>query len=360
MTTTVGADVCVIGGGPAGTTAARRLALLGHSVHLVERAVFPRRRLGECLAPGIAQVLGALGHAAPAGLRPAELLARWAGDEHRSPTFVADRAVFDAFLLEEARRAGVRVSQPALARHPRRHEDGWRVEVRQSGQRFDLDCRFLVDAGGRRGLLRQRRYRGGARTTALYGYWSPGEWDGPEVRVAAGHDEWLCAALLPDATVNAMVFVERARCIALDTDGRQRLYRSLLSAWDLAGSGLGTQITETFACDATSSIAEHTVGPDWIKIGEAALTLDPLSAQGVQTAMTTAMQGSVAAHSILRRPATAATVAAFYHAHLRRLAGHHDGLGAEHYRRQHRVREGRFWTPRSLVPSSPDSVLPRT
>ncbi|MFI8432917.1 NAD(P)/FAD-dependent oxidoreductase [Streptomyces sp. NPDC079020] len=345
------ADICVIGGGPAGSTAARQLALLGHSVHLVERAVFPRRRLGDCLALGISQVLGALGHSDPSGLRPAELLARWAGAEHRSPTFVADRGVFDAFLLDAARTAGVRVSQPALARRPRRHDDGWRIEVRQAGRCFDLDCRFLIDAGGRAGLLRRNRRRAGARTTALYGYWRPGVRDGPGVRVEAGHDEWLCAALLPDDTINAMVFVERARCAALDGDARRRLYRSTLSASDLIGPWLGTQLTGTFACDATSSIAEGTVGRDWIKIGEAALTLDPLSAQGVQTAMTTAMQGSMAAHSILRRPGTAAAAASFYQAHLRRLARHHDGLAAEHYRRQYQVQDRQFWIPRAVAPS---------
>lgn len=351
MTTTVRADVCVIGGGPAGSTAARRLALLGHSVHLVERAAFPRRRLGECLSPGISQVLDALGHPSPAGLRPAELLARWAGAEHGAPTFVADRGVFDTFLLDEARTAGVQVSQPALARRPRRHDDGWRVEVRQADRRFDLDCRFLVDAGGRTGPLRRPRHRPGARTTALYGYWRPGTRGGPDVRVEAGHDEWLCAALLPDDTINAMVFVERARCTALDGEARGGLYRSLLSASDLFGPWLGTQITGTFACDATSSIVQGTVGRDWIKVGEAALTLDPLSAQGVQTAMTTAMQGSTAAHSILRWPATAAAVAAHYQAYLERLARHHEGLAAEHYGRQRQVRDRQFWVPRAVVPS---------
>ncbi|MFD8799993.1 NAD(P)/FAD-dependent oxidoreductase [Streptomyces atroolivaceus] len=358
MTTTVRADICVVGGGPAGSTAARRLALLGHSVHLVERAVFPRRRLGDSLAPGISQVLGALGHHAPAGLHPAELFARWAGAEHHAPTFVADRGVFDTFLLDQARTAGVRISQPALARRPRRHDGdgGWRIEVRQADQRFDLECRFLVDAGGRTGLLRGNRRRAVTRTTALYGYWTPSAWEGPDVRVEAGRDEWLCATLLPDSTVDAMVFVERARCMGLARDARSRLYRSLLFTSDLVGPWLGTQLTGTFACDATSSITEDAVGRDWIKIGEAALTLDPLSSQGVQTAMTTAMQGSAAVHSILRRHATASTAAAFYRSYLQRIARLHEELAAEHYSRQRQVEHRQFWIPRAVAPSGSRTV----
>jgi flavin-dependent dehydrogenase len=39
-------EVCVIGGGPAGSTLARRLALLGHEVCLVEWLAFPRWHIG--------------------------------------------------------------------------------------------------------------------------------------------------------------------------------------------------------------------------------------------------------------------------------------------------------------------------
>src|ERR1700681_230367 len=39
------ADVCVIGGGPAGSTTAHRLASLGHEVCLIERHSFPRHHI---------------------------------------------------------------------------------------------------------------------------------------------------------------------------------------------------------------------------------------------------------------------------------------------------------------------------
>ena len=44
-------DVVVIGGGPAGSTAATLIAQQGHSVLLVDRERFPRFRLGESLMP---------------------------------------------------------------------------------------------------------------------------------------------------------------------------------------------------------------------------------------------------------------------------------------------------------------------
>jgi len=44
-------DVIIIGGGPAGSTAATLLAMDGHSVLVLEKAKFPRDHVGESLLP---------------------------------------------------------------------------------------------------------------------------------------------------------------------------------------------------------------------------------------------------------------------------------------------------------------------
>jgi 2-polyprenyl-6-methoxyphenol hydroxylase-like FAD-dependent oxidoreductase len=54
-------DVIVIGGGPAGSTAATWLARLGHKVLLLEREKFPREHVGESLLPFCYSLLDDLG-----------------------------------------------------------------------------------------------------------------------------------------------------------------------------------------------------------------------------------------------------------------------------------------------------------
>src|SRR5205809_71016 len=54
-------DVCVIGGGPAGSTLAAQLSVLGNRVVLLERAEFPRKHLGESLTPGVRPLLESIG-----------------------------------------------------------------------------------------------------------------------------------------------------------------------------------------------------------------------------------------------------------------------------------------------------------
>ncbi|MEC8423660.1 MAG: FAD-dependent oxidoreductase, partial [Myxococcota bacterium] len=50
-------DALVIGGGPAGTTAATYLAMQGHRVALLEREPGPRHRVGESLLPSMMPIL---------------------------------------------------------------------------------------------------------------------------------------------------------------------------------------------------------------------------------------------------------------------------------------------------------------
>ena len=61
MTATRPIDVCIIGGGPAGSALALRLTQLGWRVLVLERETFPRRRVGESLSPGVSVLFEALG-----------------------------------------------------------------------------------------------------------------------------------------------------------------------------------------------------------------------------------------------------------------------------------------------------------
>ena len=68
-------DVVVIGGGPAGSTAATMLARKGWSVRLFEREHFPREHIGESLLPASIPILEELG-ALPA-IQRAGFLKKW-------------------------------------------------------------------------------------------------------------------------------------------------------------------------------------------------------------------------------------------------------------------------------------------
>ena len=113
-------DVLVVGGGPAGSTAARLLAQLGWTVRLLDRARFPRPKpCGECLNPGAVAALERLGVLERVlALQPASLDGWTVSAEravargrfpHGAGGLSLDRARLDAALLDAARAAGVEV-----------------------------------------------------------------------------------------------------------------------------------------------------------------------------------------------------------------------------------------------------------
>src|SRR5260221_6773350 len=129
MAASMNPDMLVIGGGPAGTSAAITCARAGLSVVLIEAAAFPRDRPGETLHPGVEPLLERLGVAEKvrrAGFlrhegiwveRPGvvEVQRYSAGDESPWLGFQAWRAEVHALLLSVDQSGGAIVYQPHRA-----------------------------------------------------------------------------------------------------------------------------------------------------------------------------------------------------------------------------------------------------
>ncbi|MEA2540848.1 MAG: FAD-dependent halogenase, partial [Acidobacteriaceae bacterium] len=124
-------DLIVVGGGPAGSTAATLVALQGHRVLLLEKEKFPRYKIGESLLPatvhGICPLLGV-----SKALKEANFVVkrggtfRWGKSQTpwtfsfassaamAGPTSIAyqvERMKFDQILLNNAREKGVDVRE---------------------------------------------------------------------------------------------------------------------------------------------------------------------------------------------------------------------------------------------------------
>lgn len=159
-------DAIIIGAGPAGSTAAIRLAIAGWSVAIVEKREFPRRKVcGECIAASNLPLLDALGIGD-------EFDALAGPDLQRVGLFVGQRKLIaplppmpherhrwgralgrehlDTLLLARAADVGVQVFQPWAVKHHDVDGDMHRCALSRAGEAADmmLQAPVLIHAHG--------------------------------------------------------------------------------------------------------------------------------------------------------------------------------------------------------------------
>lgn len=364
------ATICVIGAGPAGSTFAARMAQLGHDVRIVERARFPRSHLGESLSPGVLPLLettGARQVVEAAGFpRVRGVWRKWGGelqlreDPHEQGMLV-DRGEFDRLLLYRAQALGVRVSQPARVRECRSVGGRWTIDVEVLGAAEQLHADFLADASGRSSTNRRSRRRTGCRTIALYAYWH-GRNLPRQPRIEAGADAWYWGVPLPDGLYNTLVFVDVNHFRASRAASLTQRFLELLGKSELlAGCENARLAGPVRVSDATPWLDEDSVTSSSIRLGEAALAIDPLSSSGVQKAIQSALAAAVVANTLLRKPAAAGAATRFYRSSLEQASVRHCRWAAEHYGTVAARTRGRFWEDRSaFAEQSPRPMAPRT
>jgi flavin-dependent dehydrogenase len=343
-------DVCVVGGGPAGAALALRLAQLGRRVAIAEKVGFPRPHIGEAITAGALPLCEALGvkHAVESAgfLRSEWATVDWAGElrryqPHGGAGLLVDRARFDALLLSTASAMpGVRLYQPARVVRAKRDADHWIIAL-HTGE--TLRASYLAEASGRAHVLHRARRRLGAPTLALYAYFrdAPG-CDPAETWVEAGPSAWYWGSPIPGGEFNATVFVDPRPSAD---------YEALVRASKLLGPRLrdAHRSSEIRTCDATAFADRSPVTSTFIKVGDAALSVDPLSSQGVETAIGTALHAAVVLNTMIDRPDDTDLAIEFYRSRIQRSGDFHAAAAAEFYRRQAAIDAGAFWTRRASV-----------
>lgn len=288
----------MIGGGPAGATAARLLALRGWSVALQHKPPAAKHSLAETLPPSIRNVFHLVGiqkEIDGAGFyRTTGNTSWWGSDEPRVERYARAaagyqvlRADFDRLLLGLAEKVGVQVI---------------------SG---DSSARFTLDCSGRAGVLARKGLRvaqPGFRTLALCGVWRGSRFpaDPTHTLVETYRDGWAWSIpLSPEARyVTFMVDAKRPRPVYLAELEKTVAFRKLLARAVLEGRPWG--------CDASLYSARGYAGEGFLLVGDAASFVDPLSSFGVKKAMTSAWVAAAVVNTCLKRPAAACRRALAY------------------------------------------------
>jgi flavin-dependent dehydrogenase len=338
MSAEIVADAVVVGGGPAGSTAATVLAQRGYDVVLLERARFPRYKVGESLLPyswWTLDRIGALDKVEAAGFQakysvrfvtPAGKLSKpfLFSDhlEHASArTWQVKRSVFDQLLLDNATDKGVRVLQDTRA-SKLIDADGTAAGVVAEGPDGPVTIRakVTVDASGRdgfvRGLRRWRKPEAALDRVALWSYFrgiprEDGVNEGATTVVAFEGDGWAWFIPMQDDIVSVGVVRRREDLFATSKKPDEAFTAQLAhNPWLAERVAQGEQVGPVKVTSDYSYRSEYCADDGVVLCGDAFAFLDPVFSSGVFLALATGERaGNAAADALASGDVSAAAFA---------------------------------------------------
>lgn len=333
-------DVCVVGGGPAGSTVATLIAKAGFKVILLEKELFPRHQIGESLLPatieGICALLDVKEKVYEAGFYPkkggtfiwGKSKEPWSFQFKRldieekicekldAKAFQVERAKFDKLLLDNAISHGVEVLQSCCVTNVIENDNRVvGVEYIDKHQKSNkIYAKFIVDASGNRSPIAKkvgtRLFSEHFNNIAIYGYFINGERlpgdDRGNILAEAFPHGWSWYIPLSDELTSVGIVVDR-NYVDVNSKNQEEIYYSSLKNCDKTSQFLAKAHRATddmYGKLRTRLDYSYSTTQFWksglVLIGDAACFVDPVFSSGVHLATFSALLAARAINSCLR------------------------------------------------------------
>lgn len=355
MTRSPGTDepVVVLGGGPAGVATAVGLVRLGEPVILVSE---PRRIVAiEGASVRVIEAFRGLGLTdavacfAPASSRRVS----WNGEaSDANSEALVERQSLDRALLDDAARLGVAVVRGRVIAVTST-ASGHQIRVESRGANRTLAARILVEARGRSAPASgQPRIRGVGTVTLSRRWQGPIGLTGSAVQSLA--DGWAWMAALADGRRHLQIALDvgdaglpTKKDLARYCDDR---FRAIEAARPFLHDAV--PVGEAQARSSTPVLDEALVGDNWIRVGDAAMAVDPLSGNGMFQALSSSLQAPAVIRTLRRSPEQAPLAQAFHRQRITHLFQRFARIGRDFHASEQQWPEARFWQTRRAWPDA--------
>jgi flavin-dependent dehydrogenase len=305
-------DVAIIGGGPAGSTAATLLAKAGRKVIVFEREKFPRFHIGESLLPFSTKTFDRLGVRekldraflpkfggeimAASGAKGVRFYFKDGYRSQRDRAYQVTRSEFDKLLLDHSRENGAEVCEETEVKRIEFLDDRVRLEI-ADGSNW-VEARYLLDCSGRQTILGSffnlKKTYSHLQKFSIFAHYEnidrlEGEMDSTLIRMVRAADSWFWMIPLTPSRMSVGVVMDTAKFRAMRVSPEAALQKSIDEQPIMAERmARAERVTPIYSAGDYSYRNMKLFGDRWLLVGDAAGFIDPVFSSGVFLAIMSA------------------------------------------------------------------------
>jgi flavin-dependent dehydrogenase len=268
-----------------------------------------------------------------------------------------DRARFDRMLADSAADAGAEVLRLArVVRCDRLRNARWSVTFTTARHADSCEAAFLVDATGRSGTVGHSQLSLKTVYDRLIGvaWFGVCTSDEPHALIESVDEGWFYSAAMPGGRVAVVYMTDsdlyRRGCARYQDYWFRQLDKTTMTRSRFAPRGGRAALRVQ---SAASILCRTPTGEGWLAVGDAAMSVDPLSGLGVYRALEGASVAAAAIQDVLSRGRPPGSPAGDndYDRWITRTFAQYLRVRRHHYTAEQRWPESTFWRRRHLSES---------
>src|SRR5229473_1419005 len=319
-------DVAIIGGGPAGSTAATLLAKAGRRVIVFEREKFPRFHIGESLLPFSVQTFDRLGVrekldrtfmpkfggeiTAACGTKGVKFYFKDGFRSQRDRAYQVTRSEFDKLLLDHSRENGADVREETNVKNITFENDRAKIDMETpAGARSTIEARYLLDCSGRQTMLgsffKVKKMYAHLQKFSVFAHYENVDRaegiDGTLIRMVRGLDRWFWMIPLTTTRMSIGVVMDTATFRAMKLSPEAALEKCIdEQPMVLERMKRAERVSPVYSAGDYSYRNTKLFGDRWLLAGDAAGFIDPVFSSGVFLAIMSAEKAADTLEEVLR------------------------------------------------------------